>query len=122
MKDAYQILGPNKEDYLNLQMKNTWCQHIFPAWLQQPIFVGVLFISPLLPNQTWVQLPACSKVNLLTPGRGEGRCRLIARPSREYGQLMLKRPELPDGFQGKVFKDSVKERGVGCVISSWTFF
>ena len=35
---------------------------------------------------------------------------------------MLKRPELPEGFQGKVFKDRVKERVVGYVISSWTFF
>ena len=38
------------------------------------------------------------------------------------GQLMLKRPELPDGFQGRVFKDRVRESVVGCAISSWTFF
>ena len=43
----------------------------------------------------------------------------IARPSREYGWLRLKRPV---GFQGKVFKDEVREKVLGCVISSWTFF
>ena len=34
---------------------------------------------------------------------------------------MLKRPKLPDGFQGKVFNARVRERVEGCVISSWTF-
>ena len=31
---------------------------------------------------------------------------------------MLKRPELPEGFQGRVFKGKMKERVVGCMISS----
>ena len=35
---------------------------------------------------------------------------------------MLKRPGLPKGFQGQVFKDRVREGAVGCVISLWTFF
>ena len=76
-----------------------------------------------LPNQTWVHLPASSKGNLLTPGCGEGRRSVYCRaPSKESRQLVLKRPELPEGFQGKVFKDRVKERGCGvCVISSWTW-
>ena len=30
---------------------------------------------------------------------------------------MLKRPELPGGFQVKIFKDGVMERVAGCVIS-----
>lgn len=30
-------------------------------------------------------------------------------PSKENRQLLLKRPELPDGFQGGVFKSSVRE-------------
>ena len=29
---------------------------------------------------------------------------IIAGPSKEYKQLMLKRLELPDGFQGRVFQ------------------
>ena len=32
-------------------------------------------------------------------------------PSKDSRQLVLKRPELPDGFQGKVFKDRMRE---GC--------
>ena len=35
---------------------------------------------------------------------------------------MLKRRELPDGFQGKVFKDRVRERVAGCMIGLCTFF
>lgn len=39
----------------------------------------------------------------------------------ESKQLLLKRPKLPDGFQGKVFNARVRERVAGYVISSWTF-
>ena len=45
----------------------------------------------------------------------------IAGPARSR-QLVLIRPGLPKGFQGKVFKDGVLEGGRGCVVSSWTFF
>ena len=38
-------------------------------------------------------------------------------PSKENGQLMLKRPKVPDGFQGRVFKGKVRERVSGCMIS-----
>ena len=30
-------------------------------------------------------------------------------PGKEDGQLMLERPRLPDGFQGKGFQSSVRE-------------
>ena len=62
----------------------------------------------VLPNQTWVHLPTRSKANLLTPGCGEGKCSVYCRaPSKEYRQLeALPQKALPDGFQGKVFKDS----------------
>ena len=43
-------------------------------------------------------------------------------PGKENGQLVLITPKLPSGFQAKVFKDSVRERVVGCVASLWTFF
>ena len=36
---------------------------------------------------------------------------LIAGTSKENRQLMLKRPELPNGFQRRVFKDSVRREG-----------
>ena len=32
----------------------------------------------------------------------------IAGPSKEDGQLMLKRPEFPGGFQGRVFKGNIR--------------
>ena len=33
-------------------------------------------------------------------------------PSKESRQLVLKRPKLPEGFQGKVFKNRVRDRVV----------
>ena len=39
---------------------------------------------------------------------------------KSKGWLMLKRPELPDGFQGRGFKCKVRERVTGNVISSCT--
>ena len=42
----------------------------------------------------------------------------IARPNKEYELLMLKRPELINGFQGRVFKDRVRERVAECMITS----
>ena len=55
-------------------------------------------------------LPICSKANLLIPVCAEGKYR---EPSKENEQLMLKRSELPDGFQGRVFKDRVGKRVMG---------
>ena len=67
----------------------------------------------LLQNQTWVHSPVCSKANLLTPGYGEGKYSAYCRaPSKENGQLMLKRPKLPNGFQGRGFKKPVWRRGL----------
>lgn len=44
------------------------------------------------------------------PGCGEGKCGADYRmPSRESRQLVPKRPEFTDGFQGKAFKDRVRE-------------
>ena len=49
--------------------------------------------------------PLCSKVSLLTPASGAGKYSIYLRvPSEEYGQLMLKRTELPCSFQGRIFK------------------
>ena len=38
----------------------------------------------------------------------------IAGAKKESRELVLIRPELPEGFQGKVFKDRVREGG--CVV------
>ena len=77
----------------------------------------------MLLNQTWVFSPVHSEANLLTLRCGEAKYNVYCRAlSKESRQLVLKRPELPEGFQGKVFKDRVREGVMGCMISSWTFF
>ena len=74
----------------------------------------------LLLNQSQVGLLMCSKANLLTPGCGEGEHSVDCRaPSKEKGQLMLKRPKFLDDFLGRGFQCSVREGAAGCVISSW---
>ena len=58
---------------------------------------------------------------LLTLGCSEGefsvRCRVSSKENR---QLMLRRPELRDGFQGRGFKGSVREGATEYVISLCT--
>ena len=68
----------------------------------------------LLLNQTWVLSPTHSKVNLLSLGYSEGKCSIYCRyQARSPGQLVLKKPKLPEDFQGNVFKDMVRERDCG---------
>ena len=38
---------------------------------------------------------------------------LLQAPSKLSRQLVLKRPKLPRGFEGKVSKDRVREEGCG---------
>ena len=88
---------------------------------------GIFETKKLFLNQTWICLSDISKANVLTPGCGEGKYSIYCKvpsvgPSKENGQLMLRRPKLPNGFQGRVFKDSVRERVMGCMISSCTSF
>lgn len=40
-----------------------------------------------------------------------------ANPSKEYGKLMFKKLDLLDDFQGKIFKDRVREKVVGSLTS-----
>ena len=47
---------------------------------------------------------------------------VVQGASKEKGQLMLKRLELPDGFQSGVLKTTLGMRVTGCAINSWTFF
>ena len=41
----------------------------------------------------------------------------MARPSKEQGQLMLKRPKLSNGFEGRVFKGNIW--GEGCRVDDF---
>ena len=56
-----------------------------------------------------------SKANLLTlAGVKERKHSIYCRaPSRVSGQLVFKRPKVPHGFQGRVFKDRVREGDFG---------
>ena len=75
----------------------------------------------VLLNQTPGSSPAHRKANLLTPDCGEGKCSFIVRCwCRENGELVLKTPEIPQGFQQSIFKGSVREGVPECVISSCT--
>lgn len=54
----------------------------------------------LLLNQTSLCSPVYSKVNLLTPGCGEGKCSVYCRcQTKSPGQLMLKNLNSPMGFR-----------------------
>ena len=57
--------------------------------------------------------------HLTCVGCGEGKCSIYCKESR---QLELRRPDFSSGFQGKVFKDRMREGDAGCGISSWMFF
>lgn len=50
-------------------------------------------------------MPACNKVNLLTPACGEGKIQHLFVEQGEW-ELMLN----PNGFQERVVEDSVRER------------
>lgn len=71
-------------------------------------------IVEVLPNQTWICLTMCSKVNLLTQGCDEGKCSIFHKaPGKES---RVKKPQLPDRFQGGIFKGKVRRDTPGYVI------
>ena len=79
------------------------------VWMKTRLGNFLFLLDLLLPNQTWVYLPTRSKANLLTWGCGEGAAFIAGHQARSPGKLVLKRPWTPNGFQGKVFKDRVRE-------------
>ena len=73
--------------------------------------------KPNLGLLAWVQ-----ESNLLTLDHGKVRYSVYCKtskmgPSKENGQLVLKRPGLPDGFQERDFKNCMTERVVGHMIN-----
>ena len=52
----------------------------------------------MLPNQTWVGLPALSKADLPTLGMVQENAILISGSKQGVQYLVLKRPELPSNF------------------------
>ena len=72
-------------------MKNTWCQHIFPACLKQ-CFPGSVVNQPSVTEPNLDPVARCidSKANLLTPSCGKGKCRLAAAQARRIPAFLLK--------------------------------
>jgi len=49
----------------------------------------------------------------------EGKYSIYCRaPSKENGQLVLKRPELPNAFQGRVLKATLGAKGAAPALSA----
>lgn len=106
------LVSPGKTTHASGQ----WLASIQPVTgLIKPV-AGLLTFTPYTACVTDPKvghLPIHSKSNLLTPGCGEGKCNIYCKASdlgssKEKGQLMLKRPNLSDWFQGRDFKGTVK--------------
>ena len=83
----------------------------------------------MLPNQTGVHSPDAQQSQSTDTGlwRSKVQCFLQGTKQRKgKEQLVLKRPELLNGFQGRSFKNkhltSFEVQVAGCIISLWTFF
>ena len=64
------------------------------------------FLIQVMPNQRWVCPPARRK-NVPTLGFVEAKYSVYCK---ENGQLMFKRPKLPQAFQGRYFKGKVEKK------------
>lgn len=65
-------------------------------------------------------LAPCSKAKLLALGCGEGEYSVYCRlSSKEKGKLMLKRPELPNGFLERIFKGNLWTSLVSSKVTGW---
>lgn len=115
-----------------LCLPGSWCpdtHSVFLTWKRRDALGlsawqgDVVAAQGVLPNQTWVCSPTCSKAGLLT-GCGEGKYSIYSRcQARGPGSQCLKDPNSPKAF-GERF---IKTRGgkgfcVYVCVSSWTFF
>ena len=92
----------------------TWYKEQTSDWAEGPFHC---YQTKLRPTHT------CSKADLVTLGCDEGKSSVYCRrQARSLGQLMLKRPQLPEGFQGKAFKHRWRESVEGYATSLWTYF
>ena len=78
-------------------------------------------LTHMLPNQTWVHSPCWNKASLLTPGCGEGKCSIYCK-AKQGAWATNAQKAWTSPFTKRYFKDSVREKVLGCVISSWPFF
>ena len=66
------------------------------------------FLIQVMPNQTWV-CPLARRKNVPTLGFVEAKYSVYCK---ENGQLMFKRPKLPQAFQGRYFKGKVEKKNI----------
>ena len=76
----------------------------------------------VLLNQTWVHLRSVKLIYWHQVVVKGSTAFIEGQQARSLRQLVLKRLELPEGFQGKVYKDRWCWGIVRSVISFWTFF
>ena len=83
----------------------------------------------VLPNQTWVHSPDAQQSQSIDTGLWRSKVQRFLQGTKQRKgkeQLVLKRPELLNGFQGRSFKNkhltSFEVQVAGCIISLWTFF
>ena len=77
---------------------------IFPLWLE---FQGSIVLI-VAPKFMWLPHSEVKRTETLEFGAGKV---LLPEPSKDYGWLMLKRPELSRGFQWRVFKGKFCQEG-----------
>ena len=81
------------------------------------------FIGGIVTQPNWVHLPECPVRPVYWHGVAvKESIAFLARSNKDSRQLVLKRLELPGGFQGNVFKDRGRGRAARCMTSSWMFF
>ena len=98
--------------YLKGKKKKSQIHSDQPKKVKAKLMWGTVIALALrmLLNQTQVQSLAHSKVDLLMEACSEAKCSVYCKISdQSSGQLMLRKPELPSGFQGDIFKVQVRK-------------
>ena len=67
------------------------------------ILVCVFWCTDVLPNQTWVCSPSCSKANLLTPSCAEGKCSVYCKTKQGVQVANAQKAQTPWWLSGKGF-------------------
>ena len=71
----------------------------------------------MLTNQILVRWFVQRKANLLTPGCGDEKCSIYCKAEQGVWVANAKKSKVSDGFQGRVFKDKLREKVASSVVS-----
>ena len=83
------------------------------SFKSQLLEISLTFIAPES-NLVWVHFSMHRKANLLTLGYGKGKCSIYG--GAKQGERVTNAQNVPQQFQGRGSKGSVRERGAGCGI------